>query len=112
MLEWWNRLSRIGKFAGILGSIFGAIVTGAAAWPIIEPIWYVSRGELRQIMDRQAVAQDRQSVIILKGQLDTAKKDPGANSSPIVKERITDIEKDLRDAMGRVQRATGGNTRQ
>lgn len=108
MLDWWKRLSRLGKLAGVIAAISGAIVSVAAAWPIVEPLWYVSRGELRQIMDRQATAQDRQSIIILKGQLNDAMRDPGASNSPIVKERIKDIEKDLREAVERVTKAMTG----
>lgn len=112
MLDWimrqWARLSDIGKLATTVTLMSGAVVAVAQALPIIEPYWYVTRGEFRLVMDRQAVAQDRQSIIILKGQLTDAKKDPAAESSPIVKERIRDIEKDLRETTERVQKATTG----
>lgn len=41
---WWRELPRIAKIAGYIGAISGAIVTTAAAWPVVEFIIPAHRG--------------------------------------------------------------------
>lgn len=59
MLEWWKRLSHIGKFAGIVAAITGAIVGVAAAWPLVEPYVFAHRGYvLEKVGGVQATANE------------------------------------------------------
>lgn len=47
--ELWSRLLRLGKIAGVVGAIFGAIASGAIAWPHIEPWLAAHRGYVREV---------------------------------------------------------------
>ena len=47
MLRLWSRLSRVVKVVGAAGVILGAVASGAAAWPYVEPLWVASRGYVR-----------------------------------------------------------------
>ena len=104
----WYAASRLAKSLTVIVLGTGAITGIAAAVPIIEPYWYVSRGELRLIMDKQAVATDRQTLFQLQEYLTRAKGDPAAATSPIVRERIRKLEKLIEQAESRLLKATGG----
>lgn len=108
LLSWLGRLSLLAKVAGFVAAFTGAIVGAAAAWPVLEPFWYVSRAELRLVMDKQAVATDRQTLFQLQEYLDRAKRDPGAATSPIVQDRIRDLERQIEQTTARIQSALAG----
>src|SRR3990167_11119939 len=87
MLAWFHRASLIGKCAGAVAAITAAIIGVAAAWPLVESAFPAHRGFVRDTvhplelaMDKQSIATDRQSIIILKGQLNEAQRDPGART--------------------------------
>lgn len=44
MFVWWRHLSVLAKIAGIAGAISGAIVSVAAAWPLVEWAFPAHRG--------------------------------------------------------------------
>lgn len=44
MLNWWRHLSAVTKLAAMLSAIAGAIVSVAAAWPLVEPYAPAHRG--------------------------------------------------------------------
>lgn len=48
-IDIWSKLMRIGKIAGIVGALTGAVVGAAAAWPILEPYLAAHRGYVRFI---------------------------------------------------------------
>ncbi len=112
---WGTKTAKIiTVFGGAMISIFGAITAAHTAWPIVDPYMLAHRGYVQETikplqlaMDKQAVATDRQSVIILKGQLSDAVRDPAANSSPIVKERIEELKREIEDTATRIQRSIG-----
>lgn len=108
MFEWLRRLSLIGKIAGIVGAIAVSITATAAAWPLVEPLIPVTRGELRLVMDKQAIATDRQTLFQLQEYLDRATKDPAATTSPIVRQRIDELKNQIDQMQARIRKATGG----
>lgn len=99
--------SRILLVTSLIGGVTGSIIGIATAAPLIEPYWYVSRAELRQIVDKQAVATDRQSLFQLEEYLNRAKADPGAGNSPIVQQRIISLSNQVKQTKGRICKATG-----
>ena len=89
---------------GLTGSITGI----AASYPIVEPYFYVSRGALRLIVDKQALATDRQTLYQLKGDLDRANRDLATAPSQTVRERVDELQRAIRETESRVRKATGG----
>lgn len=49
--ELFRRLMYWGKLVGIIGVTAGAIVSAAAAWPLIEPYLVAHRGYVRHVSD-------------------------------------------------------------
>lgn len=120
LLERWQHAPALFKnltvVFGSIAAVTGAITGVNAAWPVTEPLLVAHRGYVREVsdetvkplrlaMDKQAVATDRQSVIILKGQLDSAQRDPAAATSPIVKERIDDLRREITETIIRIEKA-------
>lgn len=99
--------SRILLVGAIIAAITGSITGIATALPLLEPYWYVSRAELRLIVDKQAVATDRQTLYQLKSDLDRANKDLKEAPSHTVRERVEDLRRAIDETDRRVRKATG-----
>ena len=46
-VNYWRGLSRLTKIAGAVAALSGAVVSGAAAWPLVEPYLASTRGYVR-----------------------------------------------------------------
>lgn len=59
MLDWMRRLSTFSKVVGLVGAICAAIVSFAAAWPIVEPYMLAHRAYvISQVGVVQATTND------------------------------------------------------
>ena len=72
--DWWRKLSRTVKVIGYIGVASGAVVSTAAAWPIIEPYWVAQRYYvidhstplLRRVIEIELKANDARRDRLLK----------------------------------------------
>jgi hypothetical protein len=72
--DWWRKLSRTVKVISYIGISSGAIVSTAAAWPIIEPYWVAQRYYvidhstplLRRVIEIELKANDARRDRLLK----------------------------------------------
>lgn len=101
------RTKTILTLTAIVVGITGAITGIAASAQIIEPYWYVSQREFRLVVDKQALAIDRQTLFQLQEYLDRARKDPAAATSAIVRDRIRELEQQIEQTGARIRRSTG-----
>lgn len=62
MWGWWQRLSLIGKLSGVVAAISGAVVSGAAAWPLVEWMIPAHRG---YVLEKVAKVQDTTTELLL-----------------------------------------------
>lgn len=110
LASWWKSASvfeRITILTAIVGGLTGSVIGISQAYPIIEPYWYVARHELRLVMDRQAVATDRQTLFQLQEYLTRAEKDPAVRTSPVVQQRIKDLKKQIDETEDRLKKSSG-----
>ncbi len=97
-------------FGAIPGGIAGASYVGAAA----EPWWFASHDWVREwgapilkVQNTQAVGIDRFLLFQQQNALANAKADPAAKTSPIVQEKIKNLESQSKDTQARICKATG-----
>ena len=84
------------------------------AWadPAIPALHYWVLGQLEpliKVQNTQAVGLDRFLLYQQQNALASAKSDPASKTSPIVQERIKDLESQARDTQARICKATGKN---
>lgn len=96
--------------AGAIAAVAGAITAANSAWPIIDPAipalhyWVNSQiAPILMVQNTQANAIDRYLLYQQMEALDKAKADSAAATSPIVKERIKDLESQIQDTEARVR---------
>ena len=95
MLEWWKRLTRIGKIAGIVGAVSGAIVGVAAAWPIVHVAVPALRGYvLEQVGDVRATTNE---LLLWKfeDQKNTLNREQRGLNILLKKETDPDLQRDI-----------------
>lgn len=100
-------LAKISMVTAVVIGLTGSIAGVATAYPLVEPYFYVSRGALRLVMDKQAVATDRQTLFQLNEYLARAQQDPAAATSPIVRERIEELKRQIEQTTERLRKAGG-----
>ena len=98
--------------AAIATILVGASTLGVANY--IEPWWYVSHSYLREwgepiikTQNTQAVGIDRFLLFQQQNALANAKADPAVRTSPIVQERIQNLESQEKETKLRICKATG-----
>ena len=96
---------------------FGAIPAAAGGYNImiglVEPYWIASHEWSRELIkpimvvqNTQAVGMDRFLLYSQQEALAKAKADPAARTSPIVQERIRDLEAQVQDTQDRIAKAS------
>lgn len=101
----------------MIASICGMVVAVPPAGLIIEPFAPASAGYVRTYVagaikplevaqNSTNVAVERLIKVQLEGYLDAAKKDPGAQTSPIVREKIQELQSQIDDTNARINAAT------
>lgn len=113
---WGSGLRRLVTIAGGVGVIATAIVSTTNAWPRVEPYTFATSGYVREhvrsstdpirvVQSQQSVAIDRFILYQLQESLDKAKKDPAAATSQIVRDRIEQLEDQIKKTEERVRKA-------
>lgn len=91
------------------------ITATGAAWAVLElPVpaskvyvhEYVKPVQMTQA--QQAVAIDRFLLFQLQDSLDKARHDPAAATSPVVQERIRELQEQIQQTSARIRKASGG----
>lgn len=104
-----KRLTRILWVSGVVAGVSGAIVGGAKAWPIIEPIWYTSHGYLREYHTPDHIKlleiqlryneKERAGLIEETGKLELDLQSPSNRNAPqyraLIQQRIDQIKQEL-----------------
>jgi hypothetical protein len=100
--------SLIAIFVGIPGVVSASIYLSGA----VEPVWIASHGWVREwgasiieVQNTQSVAIDRFLRYRLQDDLDKAKADSAAKSSPIVQEKIKDLTNQITKTDARINAA-------
>lgn len=112
----WQRTPQTVKIIGYCGTVFGAIYAFSQAAPVAEPYLPAHHGWVRGVFSdelaplkmaqtQQAVAIDRFLLYQLQESLNKARSDPAANTSPVVKERVKQLEEQIKDTETRVKNA-------
>lgn len=118
MLNWWRHLSRVGKIAGMVGAITGAIVGVAAAWPIIHWVVPAHRGYvIEQVGGVQATTNE---LLIWKFEDDKGRKRSEAanwniqmqkeqdpQTRTLIQQRIEQLQRDQAEIEVRIKRIQG-----
>lgn len=117
VLLWGSSLRKfVTTVCGTLIVIAGAITGTNVAWPSVEPGVPTWRGWVREhvhvVMEPVVLAQNQQAVAIdrylqyqQQESLERALKDPAAQSSPIVRERIEELKRQLQETTERIRKA-------
>lgn len=103
----------VGTISGTGAALVGLIVAIPAAWSMLELPEIASRGFVREtvkpivlVQTTTTTAVDRLVLIQLKQSLYDAQKDPAAQTSPIIRDRIQEIQIEIERTEARV-RASG-----
>lgn len=113
-----NRIKSIVTAVTMLFGLLAVLPTGAAgaSWlgGVMEPIWYASRGWVRdwgapiiQVQNTLAVAIDHNLLYQQQKDLEEVKKDPAATSSPTVQKKIKELQDEVQNTSARICKATG-----
>lgn len=115
----WTLIKRHPGKAVLTAVVFlGGIPTAAGGYsmlslwaePVLPALHYWVLGQLEPILkvqNTQAVGLDRFLLYQQQNALATAKIDPASKTSPIVQERIKELEAQARDTQARICKATG-----
>ncbi len=102
------------KAIALAVAIFGGLPTAVAGFelfdPIIPALHYYVREQLQPILmvqNTQARSIDRFLLYQQSEALAKAKSDPAAKSSPVVKERVQDLEQQVQDTEARIKKSAG-----
>lgn len=74
VIQWWRKLSPVGKVCSFIILLSGAIVGVSEAWPVIEPIVPPTSREMRHYVQAQNQVL-KNDVNDLKMQANTARRD-------------------------------------
>lgn len=95
MLDWWRHLSRLGKIAGIVGAITGAIVGVAAAWPIIEWAVPAHRGLLYEKIGGVQATTNELLIWKFEDQKNTLSREQRGLNIILKKETDPELQRDI-----------------
>ena len=102
------------KFIAVAVAIFGGLPTAVAGFelfdPIIPALHYYVREQLQPILlvqNTQARSIDRFLLYQQTEALAKAKIDPAARTSPVVQERVKDLEQQVQDTEARIKKSSG-----
>lgn len=59
IIDFWKSIPKVGRIAGVVTAVSGAIVGTAQAWPYIEPFIVAHRGYVTHRVDSKAETFDR-----------------------------------------------------
>lgn len=118
MLQWWQRLSRLAKIAGVVAAISGAIVSVAAAWPLVEWAFPAHRGLLyEKVGGVQATTnelliwkfEDNKSRLKAEsgGWAIQLQKETDPQTRSLIQQRIDQLDREQRDVDGRINKLRG-----
>jgi len=103
------------KAVTALSLFAGSVTATAAAWATLDLPVPASRIYVHEYVKpvqftqaQQAVAIDRFLLYQLQESLDKAKRDPAANTSPVVQERIRELDIQVRETSERIRKSPGG----
>lgn len=124
---WGTAMGKLVTTAAGIGVLASCIIYSSQAWTKLEPYTWPTSGWVRSHIHDQIdsfklketdpikVAQAQQSVAIdrfllyqLQDTLDKARRDPAAQTSPIVQQRVKDLERQIMDTQIRLSKAPNG----